>query len=170
VTARDQKTNYLVEHLPYMLKMVRHSHLRMHDSRIHYLDRNAFIESFTANARTLIQFLSNDDKANIKAADFIEGFRSEIDEVTRRFIQLSRHQTFHLGKNRPTETRGKINISDSPAIKNWIEKEFDKLVACLSQQDRKLWDAHLADPTKEVVRPAYEGSIQVNAKGIARRL
>jgi hypothetical protein len=135
----------------------------MQDSHFHYLDRNAFIESFTANARNLIQFLSNDDKGNMKAADFIQDFKSEKNEVTRSFIQLSTQQTFHLGKARPTAMKGKFTTSDSPMIKDWIERGMENFLSRLSTEDKKLWNTEKADPMKEDVHPAYEGQIRVTS-------
>ena len=70
--AADQKVDYLKEHLPYMLKMLRYTFSRMQDEP-NYLSWNAHFESFAIHARNLVNFLTNADKNNLKAGEFVKG-------------------------------------------------------------------------------------------------
>jgi hypothetical protein len=49
-----QKRDYLEEHLPYMMKMLRYTHGQMLQKQ-HYLCWNAHFESFAVHARNLVK-------------------------------------------------------------------------------------------------------------------
>jgi hypothetical protein len=70
-----QKAEYLEEHIPYMVKMLRYTYGQMQQEQ-HYLTWNAHFESFAIHARNLVNLLTNNDTGNMKAHNFINGFRA----------------------------------------------------------------------------------------------
>ncbi|MFT3730795.1 MAG: hypothetical protein QM780_05105 [Hyphomicrobium sp.] len=150
MTTEQQKTDWLKEHLPYELKMVRYSRRRLGD-RLNYLQWNAHLQSFATSARNVSHFLTNDDKGNLKASDYIQEFRSTKGNVASKFAQCE-PQIFHLGKSRPQST-GKITFDDVSVMAEWIEEEMRKFLYDLKQIDQtkgtnysSLWDEAKSRP------------------------
>jgi hypothetical protein len=73
----DQQRDYLDEHLPYTLKMLRYTHGQMLQQQ-HYLSWNAHFESFAVHARNLVNFLTSNDKSNFEAKDFVKRYKARI--------------------------------------------------------------------------------------------
>jgi len=66
------KMEYMEEHIPYELLMLRHTYQQMKSSN-NQLDWNAFFESFCLHARNLYKFLRNDRvNTTFVAVDFTE--------------------------------------------------------------------------------------------------
>ncbi|HTC04125.1 MAG TPA: hypothetical protein VK749_12050 [Xanthobacteraceae bacterium] len=145
----QQKCNYLTEHLPYMLKMLRYTYQQMLQEQ-HYLSWNAHFESFGVHARGLVGFLTNTDKGNMQAKDFnVDPAR--IGDNAGLMTKL-REQIFHLAKKRPTNLIAKFDTSNAKSILDWIEKNFVEFLAKLSQQSpqyRSLFNDKLADPSQD---------------------
>jgi hypothetical protein len=95
VAKDQQQRDYLVEHLPYMLKMLRYTHGQMLQQQ-HYLSWNAHFESFAVHARNLVSFLKNTDTGNLKASEFVQGYKARIGDAQGAMAKL-RDQVFHLG-------------------------------------------------------------------------
>src|SRR3981081_1240019 len=95
----QQKRNYLDEHLPYMLKMLRYTYGQMLQKQ-HYLSWNAHFESFAVHARNLVNFLTNNDTGNFKAKDLVPAYRARISDNQGAMVLL-REPVFHLAKRRP---------------------------------------------------------------------
>ena len=73
--ARDTKIDYLEEHLPYELLMLRHTHSTLLQTQ-DVLNWNAFFECFVVHARNLYNFLRNKSDLNTFAAvDFTTRYR-----------------------------------------------------------------------------------------------
>jgi hypothetical protein len=144
-----QKENWLKEHLPYELKMMRHCLRRLTQMpQPFYLDWNAALASFAVNAGNLAAFLTNGDKGrnNFKACDFVQSFRSRkgnLDEIFRKMEPY----IFHLGKSRPTDVQmdEKFGVPDAIKIAEWVEAEMEKFVSQLGEL-QKFWDAKGAVP------------------------
>lgn len=145
---KPEQVPYLKEHFPYSLKMLRFTLRQMREPQ-HYLSWNAHYESFAMHARALVRFLTNSDKGNSKASDFVTGFRARIEELGSK-VELLNRQMFHLAKTtRPTATVDKFNIDDATELLNWIEKHFRDFLNALDGEDRKLFDAEKANPDRD---------------------
>ena len=131
----QRKTDYLEEHLPYMLKMVRYTHGQMQQKQ-HYLSWNAHFESFAVNARNLMNFLSNGDRGNMKAHDFVEnGFKARVQDAERLLLKLAQ-QVFHLAELRPKTPVGKFNSDHAAEVLEWIDKNFAIFLDALAPEQR----------------------------------
>ena len=118
-----QKHEYLDEHLPYMLKMVRYDIAKMVKPPF-YLTYNAHFESFAVNARNVVKFLTNGDTGNFRACDFAPGFRARVGNNATLMTKLE-EQVFHLYKERPRDPAGGKLITDNArAVHEWIEENF----------------------------------------------
>ena len=141
-----QKNDYLDEHLPYMLKMLRYTHEQM-CQRQHYLSWNAHFELFAVHARNLMNFLSNNDKKNLQARDFVTGgFKARTKDVGR-LLQKLEQQVFHLAENRPKDTIGKFNTDHADRVRKWIEQNFAAFLA--ASELRAAFNEKKADPTAD---------------------
>src|SRR2546423_271945 len=130
---RNAQVNWLKEHLPYEVKMVRHSLRRLNEvPRPWVLDWNAYLSAFAVGAGNVVAFLTNADKQanNVKACDFVIGFRSrKPDNLREPFVRMERY-VFHLGKYRPTDDKGeeKFDLKDAKLISDWVELELKDFV------------------------------------------
>jgi hypothetical protein len=150
MTNDHQINEYLDEHLPYMLKMVRYAYRQML-RRQFYLSFNAHFESFAVNTRNLVNFLTNNDegKGNFKACEFVKDFKArkgEIQGVMRKLDQ----QVFHLDKNRPRDD-GKFHTGAAEQVLDWIEENFAKLLHELPPELRRLFNDQLAKPEEDFI-------------------
>jgi hypothetical protein len=129
---------WLHEHLPYELKMMRHSLRRMQQRGLFYLDWNSFHSAFAVAAANLAAFLTNTEKANnnFMAHDFVNNFRSRKGDLKGHF-QTMEPQNFHLGTAR-TSNAGKLLSKDAKDIAEWVEIEIEKFIGALP--DKKLWN------------------------------
>lgn len=144
-----QQQDYLTEHLPYILQMLRftHNYLMTHSDGLKW---NAYYEAFAVSARNLDRFLSNSDGNNFKAREFVNSHQKN---KTRKLAAegiFSRigNQVFHFGKKRPTGTVGKVNSHEIDTVYKWLEAEIVKFFDALSAEQRSLWNLQIADPHK----------------------
>jgi hypothetical protein len=147
MTMTASQRDYLQEHIPYMLKMLRYTHGQMRQDQ-HYLSWNAHFESFAIHARNLTSFLTNGDKGNVKASDFVEEYREHIGDQSGRMQRL-RAQVFHLAKERPKVVIGKFNSDDANEIFEWIEKNFACFLSELNSEQRGLFDESKSHPEND---------------------
>src|SRR3981189_2884944 len=110
----QQKRDYLDEHLPYMLKMLRYTYGQMLQKQ-HYLSWNAHFESFAVHARNLVKFLTNSDARNFKAHKFVQDYKARVGDIQGAMAKLEQ-QVFHLGKNRPPTFVGKFNTEHAQEV------------------------------------------------------
>lgn len=164
----QNKREYLDEHLPYMLKMVRYTYQQMEQPQ-HYLLWNAHFESFAVRARNLVKFLTNTDDQNFKAKDFATGYKANNMEIRGRMSKL-RDQVFHLGKNRPCNVIDKFDVDDAKAVLGWIEKNFAEFLTAMGDQS-SLFNKEKADPANDgavvVSMTAASGSVQTACTAIS---
>lgn len=149
MATNDQRKAYLSEHLAYMLKMLRYDLQQMQQQQ-HYLSWNAHFESFAIHARNLANFLTNNDTGNIKAADFVAGFKARKGDLSGPLAKLEK-QVFHLAKQRPTTVVGKFNTDDAKAVANWIEQNFADFLSELASNgdERSLFDDSKSQPESD---------------------
>jgi hypothetical protein len=144
VAIDQQKFDYLDEHLPYMLGSVRYDFNKL-SQQLFFRDWNASFQSFSVNARNLVEFLNNGDKRNFKASDFVEGFRFRKGDIQGPLRKLD-EQVFHLGKARPRDSDGKFDFSAAKAVLDWIEEGMQSFLEDLSPENKKAWNSEKADP------------------------
>jgi len=133
-----EQRDYLEEHLPYMLKMLRYTYAQMQQQQ-HYLSWNAHFESFAVHARNLTRFLTNNDKGNFKANEFASEYRAQIGDESGPMSRLQR-QVFHLAKRRPKDVVAKFDIDDAKGVIDWIETNFADFLSKLEPAERALFD------------------------------
>jgi hypothetical protein len=148
MATKQQKHDYLEEHLPYMLKMVRYTRRRMREHQS-YLSFNAHFESFAVNARNLVKFLTNTDDGNFKARGFVENFKSPKGDITGLMTKLGQ-QVFHLSKNRP-RSEGKFDTGDAKPVLDWIEENFNEFLRALPSDMRRIFDDKKAVPEELLI-------------------
>jgi hypothetical protein len=142
-----RQRDYLDEHLPYMLKMLRYTHGQMLQQQ-HYLSWNAHFESFAVHARNLVNFLTNNDKKNFEAKDFVPSYRkARIGDLQGAMTKL-REQVFHLAKRRPSTPVGKFDTENAKDVYEWIESNFVKFLGELGEL-RRFFNDEKADPAKD---------------------
>jgi hypothetical protein len=144
----EQKIKWLDEHLPYELKMARYSFQQMQVPAIFYLDWNSYQSAFAVSACNLAAFLTNQEKKNLQACDFVEGFRSRKGDLAGIFAKLE-PQVFHLGIARPTD-HGKFVLLEAKQALDWIEAEMEHFISKLGSW-RKHWNQSRSVPE---ARPA----------------
>jgi len=138
-----QLHDYLDEHLPYMLSMVRHTYRRIIEPKTDQMDLNAMFESFAVNVRNIVNLLTNKDKGNFKSYEFIPGYAAKKGDISGP-TQLLETQVFHLGKSRPTAAEAKFNSSKVHDVYNWIESEMDAFLTELPPDLKVKWNASKA--------------------------
>ena len=143
----QQKHNYLDEHLPYMLKMLRYDLGQMQQSQ-HYLSWNAHFESFAVQARNLVNFLTNNDSGNFKAGEFVRDFKARKGNIGGPMAKLEQ-QVFHLAKSRPKGVVGKFNTEHAERVSKWVEENFADFLGELSAELRAVFNAKKADPAMD---------------------
>jgi hypothetical protein len=138
----EQKIKWLDEHLPYELMMVRYTS-KMLKENVFWLDWNAYHSAFAVAAANMAGFLTNNDTGNLKASDFVTGFKARKGELAAKFAKME-PQIFHLGKGRSSE-KGKFDIDDATEVANWIDSEISKFLSQLGEW-KKYWNAARAEP------------------------
>jgi hypothetical protein len=110
------KQNWLKEHLPYELMMMRYCLRRLKQvPQPFFLDWNAALGAFCVSAGNLAAFVTNHEgQNNFRACDFVEEFRSRKGDLDNTFRKMEPH-VFHLGKSRPTDEqpKEKFNVDDA---------------------------------------------------------
>jgi hypothetical protein len=155
MATEKQKFDYLDEHLPYMLSSVLYDFHRL-TQPLFFRDWNAYFQSFSVNARNLAEFLTNGDKGNFRACDFISGFRNRKGDIQGPMRKLD-EQVFHLGKSRPRDKEGKFDLAAAREVLDWIEQGMNDFVDNLSTEDRKIWNPKKADPAFDNERSPSTG-------------
>jgi hypothetical protein len=133
-----QTHEYLDEHLPYILKMVRYNIAQICRPWQFYLSYNAHFESFAVNARNLTNFLTNGDRGNMKAHHIAKDFRVRPGNIATLMKKLDQ-QVFHLSMNR-TRAIGKFDTENAEAVAKWIEENFELFLAALAPLRNKFND------------------------------
>ena len=150
MSSSAKQLKWIEEHLPYEFQMFEHTAGKL-AMPLPRLDWNAFYESFGVHARVLYDFLTNRaGPNNFKAKDFIAGFKSEKNNLTKDFIQRVGPQIFHPGKNRPHREVEKLSGHDCRAFAQWISDEMNRFVANLKEPYRSKWNcsqANLPNPS-----------------------
>jgi hypothetical protein len=160
----EQKNEYLREHLPYEMKMLRYTSKQMLE-RQHYLSWNAHYEAFAVHARNLANFLSNDDKGNFKAREFVSTFSAKKGELGTAMQTLT-NQVFHLAKSRPSTPIGKFNTEHATPVCEWIENNFADFLnklSLLSPAQRQMYDDKKADPSADEGKSQMTGPTAAGA-------
>jgi hypothetical protein len=152
MATKKEKFDYLDEHLPYMLGSTRYDFEKL-TQPLFFRDWNASFQSFSVNARNLVEFLTNGDKGNFKASDFTEGFRCRKGDIQGPMRKLD-EQVFHLGKSRPRDGTGKFNLAAAKEVLDWIEQGMTEFIQKLATKDREAWNAKKADPQFDEVVPS----------------
>lgn len=142
---QQQKFDYLNEHLPYMQAQARYDYSKLKQP-LPFRDWNASFQSFAVNARNLVGFLTNGDKHNFKASDFIPEFRNRKRDIQGPMTKLDA-QVFHLAKARPKVNDKKFGLEAASEVFAWIEQGMNEFVTGLSPDDKKAWNCKKADPT-----------------------
>jgi hypothetical protein len=140
----QQKRDYLDEHLPYALKMLRYTYGQMLQAQ-HYLSWNAHFESFAVHARNLVNFLANNDTGNFKAHEFVKDFKARTGDVGSLMAKLDQ-QVFHLAKRRPMKAVGKFNTDHAKLVLEWVQQNFAVFLNRLSSEQLALFNERKADP------------------------
>jgi hypothetical protein len=139
-----EQQNYLQEHLPYMLKMLRYTYNQMQQQQ-HYLSWNAHFESFAVHARNLANFLSNNDTGNFRAVDFVHGYKARKGDLSGPLALLEK-QVFHLSKQRPIAVVDKFNTDKAKAVFAWIEQAMTDFLSKLGTHERRLFGDSNSQP------------------------
>jgi hypothetical protein len=139
MTATAVYREFLAEHLPYELAMMRYTISRLSSPGP---DWNAFVESFCVHARNLKQFVTNEKgKGNnsVVARDFTKSFHEKCPSALMGAFQRLNAQMAHLAKTRSTDMTQKFTIDDARAILAWLEKALCKFRESLVLEDRNHW-------------------------------
>ena len=150
MTDDQQMRDYLDEHLPYMLKMLRYTYGQMLQGQ-HYLSWNAHFELFAVHARNLVNFLTNSDTGNFKAHEFVRDFKARKGDIDGPMRKLEQ-QVFHLAKARPKDAVGKFNSEHAGRVGEWVEENFEDFLSKLSKlspERRALFNNEKADPSMD---------------------
>jgi hypothetical protein len=152
----NDRENWLKEHLPYELSMMRHSLSRL--TKFRGLDWNMALAAFATYARNLRRFLTNGDegKNNFKACDLVQNFKSSRTDLSVIIRNKLNPSIFHLDKERPTDSdaSAKLNLAEAIEISEWIETEMEDFVGKLPEETKKLWDNSV-----KIERPVSLGSL-----------
>ena len=151
----DVIANWLDEHLPYELSMLRYSFRRM-QAAAEPFDYNAHYECFVVKARLFWLFLANkEEKGNVQASDFELAFRAPDRQHIQAALNKLNSQVLHTGEARPTEASGKVNLSDCRRIVEWAESGMDGFLEALTPERRALWNSAKAREDLRVTMGFY---------------
>jgi hypothetical protein len=147
----EQKIAYLQEHLPYEVLMLRYAIDKITTGEIttpqQQLDWNAHYESFVLHARNLYMFLTNGDRSNVKASNFVPEFKAQKTNDTISTFQRLGTEAFHLGPERSTDH--KVAMNEAKAVKDWLLSNFSTFVGKLNDSYRVHWQPTRADPATQ---------------------
>lgn len=132
------KFEYIKEHLPYEIEMMRHAHEKLNMGACP-ADWNAFYQSFAVNARNMYMFLTNEDGSNVKAKNFVKEFKSKKNDLTKAIHYKFLMQVFHLGSIRPINPKNKISLKEINLYFIWICENIERFFELLSGDYRRLW-------------------------------
>lgn len=158
-----EKFEYLREHLPYEMLMLKYTHRNIHRTR-RRLDWNAYFESYFVHARNLYHFLTNErDSRNFKANDFVSGFSIEKPPDAVGIFLKSHAQLFHLAKIRTSDPTKKLLLTDADESKHWIDENFSSFIKKLDEPFRSYWKPELSQLQEPDAIYLNVGSAQTTA-------
>jgi hypothetical protein len=145
-----EQLNYLKEHLPYTLQMLRYTH-RYLMTKPASLEWNTYYEAFAVNARNFDRFLTNNNKGNFKSNEFTNKYKHQTrKKAAEGIFQRIENQVFHFGKRRPIGKTGKVDSRQIDTIYKWLESEISTFYDALPPEYQLLWDLQIADPHKAI--------------------
>ncbi len=153
--ATVEQKELLDEHLPYEVLMMRYAFETLRNPQPQ-LAWNAHLESFAVHVRNLVHFLRNkESNLNFKARDFIEDYQaSEVKEIEGALSKLE-SQIRHLGKNRKTEPKDKVNPGRIDKLFKWTENGVERFLQQLPAELRDLYNEAKSRPTGgEITTPS----------------
>jgi hypothetical protein len=143
-----EQKEYLREHIEYELLMLRYDFAQMH-TELDQLDWNAYFIAFVAAARNLYSFLTNDrDPRNWAANNFIPAFHPTNTNSIAKTMNKLRQQVLHLGTTRKLTGEGKVELEDCQRVNGWLERNMERFVDALNNEERGVWIPDAADPSK----------------------
>lgn len=156
--SKEQLREFLVEHLPYEISMMRcaYKFLTLEIKNQYFF--NIVMEFYFVHARTLIEFFRK--KQTVKALHFTnESYKSPASDG---YLEAINKQIVHLGTNRSKLAAGKLSLADVDRLNIWIESELTKFQAALDPEWSSLFvmPADTAHPSVEI--PTEHRFIQVD--------
>jgi hypothetical protein len=150
-----QKIAHLGDHLPYEVLMLRYTQSQV-NKLLYPLDWNEQYESFAVHARSLTDFLSNENGSrNFNAEDFSVKFKIDDDAELRRVVNQDMNaQVFHFGKNRKSDEERKIDVQKVNRIFPWLMQNCRRLIEELDDVLKPHWHGERCDPDE--FRKRYE--------------
>ena len=133
----EQLKEWLREHLPYELSMMRYSFRKMAVPGDDQFAYNAHYECFAIKARLLLDFIGCRD--NLKATHFVQNFNPPPREHLKKTFQQLDIQVLHNIRSRLGDRAKKISFEDCERFALWFERGMDTFRAALSQEQRELW-------------------------------
>ena len=150
MASEQQEHDYLDEHLPYMLKMLRYDYGQILQSQ-HYLSWNAHFELFAVHVRNLVNFLTNNDTGNFKASEFMQEFKAR-KGVDRFGVLGIEFADDFPGASFVQMEDLLIKFRHRAAYVDWVEENFADFLSQLSKLSPKLrafFNDKKADPRQD---------------------
>jgi hypothetical protein len=97
-------------------------------------------------ADLLYEFLTNGDKSNAKACEFVPHFSATKSGSTKDTFPELLAQVFHLSPRRPTDAKNKVQLADAKLFHSWIDKYFAAFVSQLPADLQPHWNAARSVP------------------------
>lgn len=163
----SEKVAYLDDHLPYERMMLEYTLGKISVEQTQ-CDWNAYYESFVVHARNLYQFLTNDDKGNAKACDFVRDYRASKTDSTKPTFSGLLEQVFHMSPKRPSENQHKVHLADAREFHRWIDQHFCEFLDQLPPDLKPHWNQERSIPPKVAARSS--SSTSTNVLSIGRRI
>jgi len=122
------------------------------------------LEAFAVHARNFQLFLTNDkDNRNYRAENYNPDFHAskppvEIKDKVAVYV-------VHPGKARSEEGDDKFNLDRADKAFPWIEEAFARFLDELAPDDKRCWDARLAEP--DTYNPTATLRVLVPIQGIS---
>lgn len=141
----EQLDNWLRDHLPYELSMLRYTLREMHSAQTQG-DYNAYYESFAIHSRVLFDFITGREPKNVRAVCFVPDYdcpKRKRDQV-QSFMNKINPAVAHAGPTRPSDLGDKVQRADCVRVGFWIEEMMRPFVSGLSPKDREKWNAEMA--------------------------
>lgn len=138
--------SFLGEHLPYELMMLRFTWQALNkEGGQPALHSYALFESFSVHARSLCEFLTNDDDQRlVSASDYNPEFEAKRTDLARGKRDRMNQQIMHIGTQRANDRPAKLDLEDIEELKDWIEKEFDRFIKELPANFAGQWKKELS--------------------------
>jgi hypothetical protein len=131
---------FLQEHLPYELDMLRFTLGACKTETTQQRMWNALFESHVVHARNLCSFLTNNKNEGLKARSFSDFDGDELLRATFKQLRLN-PCVLHMDKGRPIYGPDKTQLAEVEELYTCIETEFARFVASLPKPWRSCWDS-----------------------------